>query len=92
MYQLEDISTGTSYACKFRTQTFVNSEGVPLSAKNLQLGQAHPGTPGTYTGLGVIHTRDTTQRLVRLVDTATQLEFTVSWDDVWDIDTIDWIE
>lgn len=92
MLELEDITAGSSYACKFRTRTFVDAEGAPVRATNLQLGQAHPGTPGEYQGLGVIRTRDVEQRLLRVVDTASNLEFTVSWDDVWDVDTIDWIE
>ena len=33
--QIEDIPSGESWACRFRTTTFVDAEGEPVSA-NLQ--------------------------------------------------------
>ena len=89
--QIKDIPAGTSWACKFRTTTFLDSNGEPVATPlNLQLGQAHPGTPGEYTSLGIIQTRDTEQQLVQLLDTRTNREFVVSWDNCWDLDTVEW--
>jgi hypothetical protein len=89
--QMKDIQAGQSYACKFRTTTFLDERGQPVRA-NISVGQAHPGTPGEYTGLGVIRTRDIDQQLVELVDTVTGDRFVVSWDDCWDIDTVEYLE
>ena len=89
--QIEDIPVGESWACRFRTTTFLDEDGMPRSA-NLQLGQAHPGTPGLYEGIGVIQVRDLENQRVQLQDTASLQQFTVSFDDCWDVDTIEWIE
>ena len=90
--EIKDIPAGQSWACKFRTTTFLDSDGTPVTATNLQLGQAHPGKPGVYESLGVICTRDAAAALVELQDTRTGQQFVVSFDDCWDCDTIDWIE
>ena len=90
--EIKDINAGESWACKFRTTTFLDLEGVPVTAVNLQLGQAHPGTPGVYESVGIIARRDLDNNLVELVDSRTQKQFVVAVADCWDIDTIDWIE
>lgn len=88
---IRDIPAGESWACRFRVNTFVDAQGVPVSA-NLQLGQAHPGTPGVYEGIGVIQVRDLAQERVQLQCTQTLQQFTVAFDDCWDVDTIEWTE
>jgi|TARA_B110000285_G_scaffold2797_1_gene2925 hypothetical protein len=89
--QIEDIPSGESWACRFRTTTFVDAEGEPVSA-NLQLGQAHPGKPEVYEGIGVIQVRDVANSRVQLQDTRSLRQFTVAFDDCWDFDTIEWTE
>lgn len=89
--QIEDIPAGESWACRFRTTTFVDANGVPMNP-NLQLGQAHPGLPGVYEGIGVIQVRDTANRRVQLQDVESMQQYTVSFDDCWDVDTIEWTE
>jgi len=89
--QIEDIPAGESWACRFRTTTFLDANGVPMHA-NLQLGQAHPGQPGVYEGIGVIQVRDTVNRRVQLQDVESMQQYTVSFDDCWDADTIEWTE
>ena len=92
MTTIEDIPTGTSWACRFRTQTFVDAQGSPVTAKNLQLGQAHPGEPGIYESIGIIQVRDLEARCVQLQCVNSLEQYTVSFDDCWDIDTIEWQE
>lgn len=46
--------------------------------------------PGGYEGIGILVQRDLTNRLVRLVDKDTLMGFTVSFDDIWDIDDVVW--
>lgn len=89
---IRDVPTGESWGCRFRITTFLDDQGAPVSATNLQMGQAHPGTPGEYTGIGVIQVRDTERELVQLQDVATLEQHTVSFADIWDLDTIEWVE
>ena len=48
---IKDIPAGESWACRFKTTTFLDSEGQPVEAFNLALGQAHPGVPGAQIAL-----------------------------------------
>jgi hypothetical protein len=89
-YTLDDCIPGTSWACRFRITTFLNEEGEPVRANNLQLGQAHPGRPGVYESLGIIRVRDLDSRRVRLHDTRSGNEYTVGESDIWDIDEVEW--
>ena len=88
---INDIPPGESWATKFRTTTFC-VDGVPVRVKNLALGEKHPGEPTVYEGLGIIKTRDTTSELLEVIDTQTQDVFTVSYQDCWAWEPIEWIE
>jgi hypothetical protein len=46
----------------------------------------------TYESIGLLLTRDLEQKLVKLRDTQTLIEFVVSFDDVWDIDHVNWTD
>lgn len=89
---IRDIPAGTSWACKFRTTTFLDKTGQPIEAYNLALGQAHPGTPGAYEGIGVIQVRDIENQRVQLQCVNSLKQFTVDFKDCWDLDTIEWIK
>ena len=88
MIDIEDITPGESYACRFRVKTMLDEHDRP--APNLT------DTPlkgvGDYEGLGVLMQRDTEQRLVKLKDQKSSKEFVVGYNDIWDIDTVDWVE
>tara|TARA_R110000868_G_scaffold159563_1_gene388529 strand:- start:368 stop:652 length:285 start_codon:yes stop_codon:yes gene_type:complete len=88
MIDIEDITPGESYACKFRVKTMLDEHDRP--APNLT------DTPlkgvGDYESLGVLMQRDTEQRLVKLKDQKSSKEFVVGYNDIWDIDTVDWVE
>jgi len=88
---IRDIEAGKSYACKFRTSTFIDDNGKPIEV-NLKLGQAHPGKPGVYEGLGIIEIRDLEKELVQLWDNESQMRFTVSYNDLWDVDAVEWTD
>lgn len=89
---IEDIRPGESWACKFKTVTFLDSAGTPVSAPNLALGQSHPGMPGNYTSVGIIQIRDIENNRVQLQDVESQKQFTVAFEDCWDVDRIEWQE
>jgi|TARA_B110000503_G_scaffold96724_1_gene145431 hypothetical protein len=86
MIKIEDINPGESYACKFRVETMLDELGRP--APNLT--DIPLDGVGIYEGIGILMTRDTEQRLVKLKDEKSSNEFVVSYDDIWDVDTVDW--
>jgi len=88
---LEDLTPGESWACKFKVLTFLDTDGNIID-KKVNVGEKHPGSPGLYESLGIIQVRDLDSNLVKLVDTKTNKEFCVNWDDCWDVDTIEWID
>lgn len=87
---IKDIQPGNSYACKFKVHTFVDDKGMPVDTRNIHVGEKVPGHPGEYQGLGVIQIRDTQNRLVEVWDTQLNREWTISWNDCWDIDLVEW--
>ena len=89
---IRDIPAGESWACRFKTTTFLDTNGKPVAARNLALGQAHPGKPGVYTSIGVIQVRDLDNERVQLQCVDSLQQFTVDFADCWDIDTIEWQE
>ena len=85
MIAIEDVTPGQSYACKFKVRTLLDTLGRP--APNLS-DQPLAGE-GNYEGFGFLMQRDMDQRLVKLKDDKSNKEFVVSFDDIWDIDTVE---
>ena len=87
MIKIEDVKPGQSYACKFRVETMLDTFGriTGLSATPLK-------GVGTYEGLGVLMSRDMKSRLVELEDEKSKKKFVVPFDDIWDIDTVEWVD
>jgi len=91
MKTMMDITPGESWACRFRCTTWLDANGKPQPNEHVAVGTPHPGTPGEYSSIGVIRVRDTQQRLVLVEDIESAQEFTISWDNCWDIDSVEWI-
>jgi hypothetical protein len=89
---IEDIEPGNSYACNFKVRTFVDENGDPIDTSQLSVGESVPGMPGEYTGFGVIVTRDTNNRLVELWDETCKRNWIVSWENLSNIDKVEWID
>jgi len=87
MIKIEDIEPGKSYAAKFKVETMLDTYGRIPGLSDTPLKGV-----GVYEGLGVLLARDTDQRLVELQDEKSKKKFVVSFDDIWDVDTIDWVE
>ena len=89
MMKIEDVTPGESYACKFRVKNIPLDEygrpGGMLSLADLPVVKH-----GDYEGIGVLMSRDTEKRLVELQDERTKKTFVVSFDDIWDVDTVEW--
>lgn len=89
--QIENIPAGESWACRYRCTRWLDTNGSPISAAP-SVGSAHPGTPGEWEGIGVIQIRDADRRLVQLWDTELQSSVTVSWDQIWAVEPVEWLD
>ena len=87
MIAIEDVTPGQSYACKFRVETMLDEFGRIPGLSDTPLKGV-----GTYEGLGVLVSRDMNTRLVELEDEKSKKKFVVSFDDIWDIDTVEWVD
>lgn len=86
MLTIETITPGNSYACKFRVETMLDTLGRPAP----NLSDVPVKGVGVYEGVGILLQRDMDQRLVRLKDERSSAEFVVDFDNIWDVDTIEW--
>ena len=87
MIDIENIVPGNSYACKFRVETMLDTFGRIPGLSDTPLKGV-----GTYEGIGILMQRDTENRLVKLKDEKSSKEFVVSFDDIWEVDVIEWSE
>ena len=91
--QMQDITPGESWGCKFKVRTFIDDEGRPVSTRNVPIGGKVPGKPGWWESVGSIAVRDAKTRMVEIVDHQVQdRKWTVSWDDCWDIDRVEYVQ
>lgn len=88
MMKIEDIQVGESYAAKFRVKTMLDVMGRPAP----NLSDQPLGGVKMYEGLGVIMQRDVKSRLVKVKDEKSEKEFVVSFDDIWDVDEVEWTD
>ena len=87
MIEIENITPGLSYACKFRVETMLDTFGRPPGLSDTPLAGVQ-----LYESLGILVQRDLDKRLVLVQDEQSKKEFVVSFDDIWDIDTVDWVD
>lgn len=87
MIKIEDVIPGKSYACKFKVETMLDELGRPPGLSDTPLAGVQ-----MYEGLGIISQRDSEKRLVKLQDEKSKKEFVVSFDDIWDVDEVEWQE
>ena len=87
MIDIENIVPGNSYACKFRVETMLDTFGRIPGLSDTPLKGV-----GIYEGVGILMQRDTEQRLVKLKDQKSSKEFVVGFDDIWEVDEIEWTD
>ena len=87
MIDIENIVPGNSYACKFRVEAMLDTFGRIPGLSDTPLKGV-----GIYEGVGILMQRDTEQRLVKLKDQKSSKEFVVGFDDIWDVDVIEWTD
>lgn len=82
----EDIEPGKPYGCKFKTVTMLDDLGQPPG-----LSKGPFKGPGEYEGFGFIVIRDLEGKKFKIQDEKSKKYFIVNFEDVWDIDTVEWI-
>ena len=87
MINIEDVKEGESYACKFKVEVMLDMNDNP----HPNLSDTPLKGPGVYESLGIITIRDTKSQLVELQDEKTKKTFVVPFADIWDIDTVEWV-
>lgn len=85
---IRDIIPGESYACKFKVKTMVDTMGRPAP----NLSDVPLAGEKMYESIGILMQRDTEQELVKLKDEKSSKEFVVPFSDIWDIDTVEWVD
>ena len=85
--EIKDIIPGNSYGCQFRITTMLNELGHPVAEEEKLAIKG----PGRYESFGVLVKRDSEKQLVEVYDDEIKRNFVVHWDDIWDIDEIEWI-
>lgn len=65
-----------------------------IDIKDVQVGKSYACRfrDGLYEGLGILILRDVDQQLVKLRDERSNEEYIVSFDNIWDIDEIEWTD
>ncbi|MAV07995.1 MAG: hypothetical protein CMQ88_02205 [Gammaproteobacteria bacterium] len=87
MMKIEDITPGNSYACKFKVETMLDTYGRIPGLSDTPLKGV-----GTYEGLGILVARDMDKRLVELQDEKSSKKFVIPFEDIWDIDEVEWTD
>lgn len=85
MINIEQIKVGESYGCKYRITTMLDNSGKPVPVTPTDIAG-----PGVYEGFGILVKRDLENRKVELHDQDLDRNFVVPFDDIWDIDEIEW--
>ena len=88
MYDIKNIETGKSYACKFKVETMLDDLGRPAP----NFSDVPLKGPGLYEGFGVLMQRDSEKELVVVKDEKSKKEFVVPFSDIWDVDDVEWVE
>lgn len=88
MITIDQIQEGGSYACKFKVEVMLDMHDTP----HPNLSDTPLKGPGVYEGLGIIQVRDMKSQLVELQDEKTKKTFVVPFADIWDIDTVEWVD
>jgi len=88
MISIEDITPGKSYGCKFKVTTMLDTMGRPAP----NLSDVPLKGPGEYEGFGILQVRDLKSRMVELYDTKSRKTFRVDFDNIWDVDTVEYVE
>jgi len=87
MIKIQDVKPGKSYACKFKTEQVLDEFGrIPGLSDTPIKGL------GWYEGFGELMQRDSEKQLVKILDEKSKKEFVVPFDQIWDVDVVEYVE
>ena len=87
MIKIQDVKAGKSYACKFKTEQVLDEFGrIPGLSDTPIKGL------GWYEGFGELMQRDSEKQLVKILDEKSKKEFVVPFDQIWDVDVVEYVE
>lgn len=85
---IDDIPQGESWAVTYWVECLVDPDGNPTQARHL--GERITATIGRRTGIGIIKTRDRTNRLLELIDSETGATVVVGYDQTERPEPVEW--
>jgi len=80
LIDIRDIVHGNYYDCKFKTEQMLDARGRPMNLSDTPLRGM-----GLYKSTGRITGRDINTEMVEVMDSQSNQEYVVSFDDIWDI-------
>jgi|TARA_R110000744_G_scaffold100769_1_gene194414 hypothetical protein len=87
MIKIQDVKPGKSYACKFKTEQVLDEFGCIPGLSDTPLKGL-----GWYEGFGELVQRDSKTELVRILDQKSNKEFVVPFNQIWDVDEVEYVE
>ena len=87
MIDIREVEVGKSYACKFKTEQVLDEfDRIPGLSDTPLKGL------GWYEGFGELMQRDSEKELVKILDEKSKKEFVVPFDQIWDVDVVEYVE
>jgi hypothetical protein len=87
MIKIQDVKPGKSYACKFKTEQVLDEFGRIPGLRDTPIKGL-----GWYEGFGELMQRDSEKQLVKILDEKSKKEFVVPFDQIWDVDVVEYVE
>ena len=87
MIDIRKVEVGKSYACKFKVEHI-------LDEYDRIAGLSDTPIKGLvwYEGFGELMQRDSEKQLVKILDEKSKKEFVVPFDQIWDVDVVEYVE
>ena len=87
MIDIRKVEVGKSYACKFKVEHILDEyDRIPGLSDTPIKGI------GWYEGFGELMQRDSEKQLVKILDEKSKKEFVVPFDQIWDVDVVEYVE
>ena len=87
MIDIREVEVGKSYACKFKVERMLDTFGRIPGLSDTPLAGL-----GWYEGFGELMQRDSEKQLVKILDEKSKKEFVVPFDQIWDVDEVEYVE
>ena len=87
MIDIRKVEVGKSYAYKFKVEHILDEyDRIPGLSDTPIKGL------GWYEGFGELMQRDSEKQLVKILDEKSKKEFVVPFDQIWDVDVVEYVE